>query len=546
MPMIVADELEADWKRVRVVQATGDEKRFGNQDTDGSRSTRHFFEPDAPLRRRRAHHARGGRGRALGGARQRGGGEEPRGRAPPDGPARSATARSPRPRPAQPVPARDTLRLKDPSKFRYIGKGELKLVDGRDIVTGKAQYGIDTRLPGMLYAVVARPPVYGGKVASFDAAEALKVPGVVRVVQIEASPAPAAVQSRWAASRSSRATPGPPCRAATRSRSSGTTGRTRATTRRPSRRTLEEAARKPGKVVRNDGDFDAAAAARREAPRGRVLHPAPGPRADGAAGGDGAHRRTASARCGAASSHRRPRATCVAKRLGMSPADVTVHVTLLGGGFGRKSKPDFAIEAAVVSKAMDGKPVKVTWTRDDDLHHTYFHTVSVEHLEAGVDAQGKPVAWLHRSVAPTHHLDVRRRREARGAARAGHGRHQRAVRDSQRPHREPGGHRAHAHRLVPLGLEHPARVRGAVVRRRAGRGGGPRPEGLPAGGDRPARAGSARRRWPTPGTTASRPSAIRWTPAGCGASWRRPRARRGGAGRCPRAAGSASPRTTAS
>src|SRR5207253_382477 len=64
-------------------------------------------------------------------------------------------------------------------------------------------------------------------------------------------------------------------------------------------------------------------------------------------------------------------------------------------------KPDFGIEAAVLSKAVDGKPVKVTWTRDDDLHNSYYHTVSVEHLEAGVDAQGKPVAWLHRTVAPT-------------------------------------------------------------------------------------------------------------------------------------------------
>jgi isoquinoline 1-oxidoreductase beta subunit len=91
----------------------------------------------------------------------------------------------------------------------------------------------------------------------------------------------------------------------------------------------------------------------------------------------------------------------IAKRLGMPVENVTVHVTLLGGGFGRKSKPDFGIEAAVLSKAMDGKPVKVVWTRDDDLHNDYFHTVSVEHLEAGVDAQGRPVAWLHRTVAPT-------------------------------------------------------------------------------------------------------------------------------------------------
>src|SRR5258705_11326977 len=92
---------------------------------------------------------------------------------------------------SQPVPARASLRLKDPKDFRYIGKGELKLVDAMDIATGKAKYGIDTRLPGMLYAVVARPPVLGGKAAKVDDAEALKVPGVVKIVQIEGSPLPA-------------------------------------------------------------------------------------------------------------------------------------------------------------------------------------------------------------------------------------------------------------------------------------------------------------------------------------------------------------------
>jgi isoquinoline 1-oxidoreductase beta subunit len=91
----------------------------------------------------------------------------------------------------------------------------------------------------------------------------------------------------------------------------------------------------------------------------------------------------------------------VAKRLGLPVENVTVHVTLLGGGFGRKSKPDFAIEAAYLSQQLGGKGVKVTWTREDDLHHDYYHTVSVEHLEAGLDALGRPLAWLHRSVAPT-------------------------------------------------------------------------------------------------------------------------------------------------
>src|SRR6266850_1072161 len=91
----------------------------------------------------------------------------------------------------------------------------------------------------------------------------------------------------------------------------------------------------------------------------------------------------------------------VAKRLGIDPSNVKVNVTLLGGGFGRKSKPDFCIEAAVVSKAMDGAPVKVVWTREDDLRHDYLHTVSVERLEAGLDENGKCTAWMHRSVAPT-------------------------------------------------------------------------------------------------------------------------------------------------
>ncbi len=89
------------------------------------------------------------------------------------------------------------------------------------------------------------------------------------------------------------------------------------------------------------------------------------------------------------------------KALGLAPENVTVNVTLLGGGFGRKSKPDFAVEAGLVSKAMDGAPVKVVWTREDDIHNGFYHTVSVERLEAGLDASGKTVAWRHNSVAPT-------------------------------------------------------------------------------------------------------------------------------------------------
>ena len=110
--------------------------------------------------------------------------------------------------------------------------------------------------------------------------------------------------------------------------------------------------------------------------------------------------------------HPGPQATrdALAKRLGLPADKVTVNVTLLGGGFGRKSKPDFATRGgAAARKAMDGAPVKVTWTREDDLHHGYYHTVSVERLEAGLDAAGKPVAWLHRSVGADHRARSSRR-----------------------------------------------------------------------------------------------------------------------------------------
>ncbi len=152
------------------------------------------------------------------------------------------------------------VELKDPSQFRYIGTGKMKLVDAQDIATGKSQYGMDTRVPGMVYAVVARPQVYGGKVVSVDSAAALKVPGVLRVVQID--PTPGAPQfnplggvavigrNTWAAMQGRAAL-----------KIVWDDGPNATYDSAAYRATLEEAARKPGKVVRNDGDFAAASAA---------------------------------------------------------------------------------------------------------------------------------------------------------------------------------------------------------------------------------------------------------------------------------------------
>jgi isoquinoline 1-oxidoreductase beta subunit len=172
LPLIVAEEMDADWSRVRVRQAHGDEVKYGNQDTDGSRSTRHYLMPmrqigasarkmleQAAAKRwgipvtevkavnHEVVHEASGRKIGFGGL--------------------AADAAR------EPVPAIDSLKLKDPKTFRYLGKGEIGIVDLHDITTGKAGYGADIRLPGMKYAVIARPPVTGGKLVSFDSAYAV-------------------------------------------------------------------------------------------------------------------------------------------------------------------------------------------------------------------------------------------------------------------------------------------------------------------------------------------------------------------------------------
>ncbi len=268
-----------------------------------------------------------------------------------------------------------------------------------DIVNGRGQYGIDTRLDDMLYAVIAHPPAFGDKVASYNAKEALKVPGVVRVVPIKSSPPPAdfnplggiavIATNTWAAIQGRKALK-IKWKKGVHAAYESTSFRTE----------LEAAARKPGKVVRNEGNVDAAlkAAAKHIEAEYYLPHLAQAPMEPPAA-----TVRISDGECEAWACTQAPQLTRerLAKFLKLPEEKVTVHVTLLGGGFGRKSKPDYVIEAALLSKAMKGRPVKVTWTREDDLQHAYFHTVSLERLEAGLDNQGKPVAWLHRTVAPT-------------------------------------------------------------------------------------------------------------------------------------------------
>ncbi|WP_315768903.1 MULTISPECIES: xanthine dehydrogenase family protein molybdopterin-binding subunit [unclassified Bradyrhizobium] len=397
LPLIVAEEMEADWSRVRVVQAPGDEVKFGNQDTDGSRSTRHYLLPMRQI---------GAMARAMleAAAAKRLGVPPSEVKAVNHEVVHSASGRRlgfgelAADAASLPVPAVDTVQLKSPKDFRYLGKGQVSIVDLHDITVGKARYGADVRLPGMKYAVIARPPVTGGKVKSFDPAEALKVPGVEQVIEVKGWPWPSKFQPLGGVAVIARNT-GAAIKGRDVLKVEWDDGANASYDSVAYRAELEAAARQPGLVVREEGDVEAALKSADKVITGEYYLPhfahasMEPPVAVADVKGDKAEIWAPVQSPGGTHED-------VAKTLQIPPENVTVNVTLLGGGFGRKSKCDFALEAALLSKTL-GAPVKVQWTRDDDLHHDFLHTVSVERIEAGLDKSGKVVAWRHRSVAPT-------------------------------------------------------------------------------------------------------------------------------------------------
>ena len=401
LPMVVADEMEARWERVTVIQAPADEARYGNQNVDGSRSMRHFLMPmrrvGAAARQMLEAAAAAKWSVPVGEvkAEQHEVLHVPTGRRLSYGDLAANAAK-------QPVPAIDALKLKPRSEFRYIGKDHVRLVDLEAIGKGQAVYGMDMRLPGMVYAVVARPPVVGGKPRRVDSAKALAVPGVLKVVEIPAMQGAPAFQPLGGVAVVARNT-----WAARQGRDAleiewddGPNGSYDSVAY---QQTLQAAARAPGKTMRNQGDaaqaWTKAPEAERLAAEYYVPHLAHAsmepPVATVQIQGNTAEVWTSIQNPVAARD-------AVAARLKLEPANVKVNVLLLGGGFGRKSKPDFVDEAAIVARAMpEGTPVKLVWTREDDIHHDYLHTVSVERLEAVMDAHGQVQSWLHRSAAPT-------------------------------------------------------------------------------------------------------------------------------------------------
>ena len=394
LPRIVADELDADWNRVKVVQAPGDPK-YGDQDTDGSHSVRDFF---VPLREAGAT----GRLMLVRAAAETWGVPEKECTTESSAVVHKASGKKlgygelARTAAKLPVPKKEELQLKKPSEWEYIGK-PASSYDLKDMVSGKATYGQDLHMDGMLYASVAHPPVYGSTVKSVDDAAALKVAGVKQTAVIDTFKPPVTMQalggvavladSTYAAFQGKK-----------KLKVEWQTSEHSVWTSDAYRKELEATSRKPCKVVRENGNVDAQFAkgekiveAQYYAPM--LAHASMEPPAALAVYRDG------KVEAWAPTQGPQGAAEAIAAAVGIKKEDVTVNVTLLGGAFGRKSFPDFVVEAALLSKKT-GKPVKVVWSREDDIKFDAFHSVAAMYFKASLGADGKPTAWLQRSVFP--------------------------------------------------------------------------------------------------------------------------------------------------
>ncbi|AMY11378.1 Isoquinoline 1-oxidoreductase subunit beta [Luteitalea pratensis] len=393
LPLVVADELDADWARVTIVQALGD-KKYGSQNTDGSCSIKDFYEPmrvagatartmleqaaaktwnvlvgEVAARNHAVVHASSGRSLGFG--------------------ALVATART------LPVPDAASLQFKKAESYRYIGK-PIPSTDLDGIVKGQGIYGADVDRPGMVFASISRPPVLGSALTAVDDAAARKVAGVTDVVKLPEAKPPYMFKalggvavigtSTWASMQGRNALK------ATWSASPNASFDSASF-----RTMLMDIVKTPGKVEREQGNVDATigTGTTHEATyyTPMLAHaPMEPPMAVAEVRGGKAEVWTCT---------QNPQAVqdTVGDALGIPPADVTCHVTLLGGGFGRKSKPDYAAEAALLARQV-GKPVKVVWTREDDLQFDYFHAPSAQYLKASVGTSGLPNAWLQRTAFP--------------------------------------------------------------------------------------------------------------------------------------------------
>lgn len=288
-----------------------------------------------------------------------------------------------------PIPDFNTVPLKDSSDFTIVGH-DTRRFESRAKVTGAAKFGIDSRTPGMLYAVVARCPVFGGKVKSFDAAKAKAVSGVRDVVSIDpvgpgafsAGGVAILAEHSWAAIQGRKAL-----------QVTWDEGSTAGESSESLHKQFLENASKPGKVVRNEGDAGASFSSASKKVEATYEFPF-APHACMEPMNCTVHIRPDSAEAWVPTQAPQWAQETIARVAGLKPESVVVHTTLMGGGFGRRYQADFVMEAAQLAKTT-GKPVMVLWTREDDMQHDFYRPSSYHRFWGALDVNGNVTAWKH-------------------------------------------------------------------------------------------------------------------------------------------------------
>jgi len=389
---VIADEMDADWSFVSVTQATGDSK-FGNQNTDGSRSIRTIFEPMRKM---------GATARAMlvSTAAKKWNVSTSDCKTKNHYVINSLTKDKlfygDLVEDAMNVEIPTEVSLKDKKDFTYIGK-TLKSVDLNDFTHGTAVYGIDARLPNMKFATIARSPSTFGTVKSVDKTATMNITGVEQVVALERVKRPFGMlggvaviaTNTWAAIQGKNSL-----------NIVWDKGLNGAYDSEKFMQKITNRVHNKGKIVppiignTTTAFSDATQTIEATYQMPHLAHaPLEVPNAlawvhDG--------------KCEVWAPVQSPQTARaeVANYLEMKPENVTIHVTFLGAGFGRKSKPDYAVEAAALSKKINA-PVQVVWTREDDIQHSYYHTTSAQYLKGSLDEKGNVTGWLHRTAFPS-------------------------------------------------------------------------------------------------------------------------------------------------